>query len=83
MNIFPYTVLVYLSLESPYFTTEPESRILAEVEKTVHIRCQAMGKWGGNKWSWFLPCLPLSLFSKLSIFHDKKQAASEEHDLKR
>ncbi|KAH0631997.1 hypothetical protein JD844_019978 [Phrynosoma platyrhinos] len=27
----------------PYFTTEPESRIVVEVEKTVHIQCQAMG----------------------------------------
>ncbi|XP_053221810.1 protein sidekick-1 isoform X2 [Podarcis raffonei] len=40
----PERAKAFLSiLESPYFTTEPESRILAEVEKTVHIRCQAMG----------------------------------------
>ncbi|XP_053132295.1 protein sidekick-1 isoform X6 [Hemicordylus capensis] len=30
-------------LEPPYFTAEPESQILAEVEKTVCILCQAMG----------------------------------------
>ncbi|XP_070951518.1 protein sidekick-1 isoform X3 [Macaca nemestrina] len=29
--------------EPPYFTAEPESRISAEVEETVDIRCQAMG----------------------------------------
>nr|XP_034986869.1 protein sidekick-1 isoform X2 [Zootoca vivipara] len=40
----PVRAKAFLSiLESPYFTTEPESRILAEVEKTVYIQCQAMG----------------------------------------
>ncbi|XP_034986870.2 protein sidekick-1 isoform X3 [Zootoca vivipara] len=40
----PVRAKAFLSiLESPYFTTEPKSRILAEVEKTVYIQCQAMG----------------------------------------
>ncbi|XP_042293989.1 protein sidekick-1 isoform X3 [Sceloporus undulatus] len=40
----PERAKAFLSiLEPPYFTTEPESRIVAEVEKTVHIQCQAMG----------------------------------------
>ncbi|XP_044088966.1 protein sidekick-1 [Neovison vison] len=30
-------------IEPPYFTAEPESRILAEVEDTVDIVCRAMG----------------------------------------
>jgi len=32
------------SKEPPYFTAEPESMILAEVEKDVDILCQAMGE---------------------------------------
>uniref|UniRef100_A0A8D2IZ62 Sidekick cell adhesion molecule 1 n=1 Tax=Varanus komodoensis TaxID=61221 RepID=A0A8D2IZ62_VARKO len=40
----PERAKAFLSiLEPPYFTVEPDSRILAEVEKTVHLRCQAMG----------------------------------------
>ncbi|XP_014466304.3 protein sidekick-1 isoform X2 [Alligator mississippiensis] len=40
----PARAKAFLSiLEPPYFTAEPESRILAEVEKTVDILCQAMG----------------------------------------
>uniref|UniRef100_A0A671F9A5 Sidekick cell adhesion molecule 1 n=1 Tax=Rhinolophus ferrumequinum TaxID=59479 RepID=A0A671F9A5_RHIFE len=30
-------------IEPPYFTAEPESRILAEVEETVDVVCRAMG----------------------------------------
>lgn len=32
--------------EPPYFTAEPESRILAEVEETVDVVCRAMGECG-------------------------------------
>ncbi|XP_015282694.1 PREDICTED: protein sidekick-1 [Gekko japonicus] len=40
----PERAKAFLSiLEPPYFTAEPESRIVAEVEKTVDILCQAMG----------------------------------------
>ncbi|XP_020658047.3 protein sidekick-1 isoform X2 [Pogona vitticeps] len=42
--IEPERAKAFLSiLEPPYFTTEPESRILAEVEKSVNIQCQGMG----------------------------------------
>ncbi|XP_034525631.1 protein sidekick-1 isoform X2 [Ailuropoda melanoleuca] len=38
------TAEAFLSIiEPPYFTAEPESRMLAEVEDTVDIACQAMG----------------------------------------
>lgn len=41
-----YCLLVcFLFKEPPYFTAEPESRILVEVEETVDIMCRAMGKW--------------------------------------
>uniref|UniRef100_A0A673TFD6 Sidekick cell adhesion molecule 1 n=1 Tax=Suricata suricatta TaxID=37032 RepID=A0A673TFD6_SURSU len=40
----PATAKAFLSIiEPPYFTAEPESRILAEVEETVDIVCRAMG----------------------------------------
>ncbi|XP_077172326.1 protein sidekick-1 isoform X2 [Paroedura picta] len=40
----PERAKAFLSiLETPYFTAEPESRIVAEAEKTVDILCQAMG----------------------------------------
>nr|XP_027812023.1 protein sidekick-1 isoform X1 [Marmota flaviventris] len=40
----PARAKAFLSIiEPPYFTAEPESRILAEVEETVVIACQAMG----------------------------------------
>ncbi|XP_048349553.1 protein sidekick-1 isoform X2 [Sphaerodactylus townsendi] len=40
----PERAKAFLSiLEPPYFTAEPESRIVAEVEKTVEILCQVMG----------------------------------------
>ncbi|XP_069066064.1 protein sidekick-1 [Pleurodeles waltl] len=40
----PARARAFLSItEPPYFTTEPERRILAEVEQTVDIPCQAMG----------------------------------------
>lgn len=57
MNIFKSTpvchfavaLLIYFisfpcSKEPPYFTAEPDSMILAEVEKDVDILCQAMGE---------------------------------------
>uniref|UniRef100_A0A8C0N6R3 Sidekick cell adhesion molecule 1 n=1 Tax=Canis lupus familiaris TaxID=9615 RepID=A0A8C0N6R3_CANLF len=38
------TAKAFLSIiEPPYFTAEPESRILVEVEETVDIVCRAMG----------------------------------------
>ncbi|XP_057170964.1 protein sidekick-1 isoform X2 [Ursus arctos] len=38
------TAEAFLSIiEPPYFTAEPESRMLAEVEDTVDIACRAMG----------------------------------------
>lgn len=37
---------VCLFKEPPYFTAEPESRILAEVEETVDVVCRAMGECG-------------------------------------
>ncbi|KAK2492530.1 hypothetical protein MC885_003332 [Smutsia gigantea] len=40
----PARANAFLSIiEPPYFTAEPESRILAEVEENVDIVCQAMG----------------------------------------
>ncbi|KAF0882889.1 SDK1 protein, partial [Crocuta crocuta] len=40
----PATARAFLSIiEPPYFTAEPESRILVEVEETVDIVCRAMG----------------------------------------
>lgn len=40
-----FTSLCFLCFEEPpYFTAEPESVILAEVEKDVDILCQAMGE---------------------------------------
>nr|XP_006112957.1 protein sidekick-1 isoform X1 [Pelodiscus sinensis]XP_006112958.1 protein sidekick-1 isoform X1 [Pelodiscus sinensis]XP_025034766.1 protein sidekick-1 isoform X1 [Pelodiscus sinensis]XP_025034772.1 protein sidekick-1 isoform X1 [Pelodiscus sinensis]XP_025034774.1 protein sidekick-1 isoform X1 [Pelodiscus sinensis]XP_025034776.1 protein sidekick-1 isoform X1 [Pelodiscus sinensis] len=40
----PARAKAFLSImEPPYFTAEPETRILAEVEKTVDLLCQAMG----------------------------------------
>ncbi|XP_048186046.1 protein sidekick-1 isoform X1 [Perognathus longimembris pacificus] len=40
----PARAKAFLSIiEPPYFTAEPESRILVEVEETVDIACQAMG----------------------------------------
>uniref|UniRef100_A0A8B9QG99 Sidekick cell adhesion molecule 1 n=1 Tax=Apteryx owenii TaxID=8824 RepID=A0A8B9QG99_APTOW len=40
----PARAKAFLSImEPPYFTAEPESRILAEAEKDVDILCQAMG----------------------------------------
>ncbi|XP_058141692.1 protein sidekick-1 isoform X1 [Dasypus novemcinctus] len=40
----PARATAFLSIiEPPYFTAEPESRILAEVEETVDIVCRAMG----------------------------------------
>uniref|UniRef100_A0A8C4MTW3 Sidekick cell adhesion molecule 1 n=1 Tax=Equus asinus TaxID=9793 RepID=A0A8C4MTW3_EQUAS len=40
----PARAKAFLSIiEPPYFTAEPESRILVEVEETVDIVCQAMG----------------------------------------
>lgn len=56
MNIFKSTALFHFAValftfvcfpcskEPPYFTAEPESVILAEVEKDVDILCQAMGE---------------------------------------
>uniref|UniRef100_A0A803TMX5 Sidekick cell adhesion molecule 1 n=1 Tax=Anolis carolinensis TaxID=28377 RepID=A0A803TMX5_ANOCA len=42
--VAPERAKAFLSiLEPPYFTVEPETRIVVEVEKTVHIQCQAMG----------------------------------------
>ena len=32
--------------EPPYFTAEPERRILVDVEETVDIVCRAMGECG-------------------------------------
>lgn len=37
-------LFVFCFEEPPYFTAEPESVILAEVEKDVDILCQAMGE---------------------------------------
>ena len=34
----------FLFKEPPYFTAEPECRILAEVEENVDIVCEAMGE---------------------------------------
>ncbi|XP_045020252.1 protein sidekick-1 isoform X1 [Bubalus bubalis] len=40
----PARAKAFLSIiEPPYFTTEPKSRILAEVEENVDIVCEAMG----------------------------------------
>uniref|UniRef100_A0A8C8SF52 Sidekick cell adhesion molecule 1 n=1 Tax=Pelusios castaneus TaxID=367368 RepID=A0A8C8SF52_9SAUR len=40
----PERAKAFLSImEPPYFTAEPGNRILAEVEKTVDLLCQAMG----------------------------------------
>lgn len=39
-------IFVFLFKEPPYFTAEPESRILVEVEETVDIVCRAMGECG-------------------------------------
>ncbi|XP_006859935.1 PREDICTED: protein sidekick-1-like [Chrysochloris asiatica] len=40
----PVRAKAFLSIiEPPYFTAEPESRILAEVEESVDIVCRAMG----------------------------------------
>ncbi|KFO25348.1 Protein sidekick-1 [Fukomys damarensis] len=40
----PARAKAFLSIiEPPYFTAEPESRILGEVEETVEIACRAMG----------------------------------------
>nr|XP_060642877.1 protein sidekick-1 isoform X2 [Anolis sagrei ordinatus] len=42
--VAPERAKAFLSiLEPPYFTVEPKSRIVVEVEKTVSIPCQAMG----------------------------------------
>lgn len=38
----------FLFKEPPYFTAEPESRILVEVEETVDLACGAMGEWGAG-----------------------------------
>lgn len=40
-----YFVFLFFK-EPPYFTAEPESRILVEVEETVDIVCRAMGECG-------------------------------------
>lgn len=46
-----YLGVVFFSLfkEPPYFTAEPESRILGEVEETVDIPCRAMGEYGQSQ----------------------------------
>lgn len=46
-----YLGAVFFSLfkEPPYFTAEPESRILGEVEETVDIPCRAMGEYGKSQ----------------------------------
>lgn len=47
-----YLGAIFFSLfkEPPYFTAEPESRILGEVEETVDIPCRAMGEYGSTGW---------------------------------
>lgn len=47
-----YLGAIFFSLfkEPPYFTAEPESRILGEVEETVDIPCRAMGEYGSTRW---------------------------------
>uniref|UniRef100_A0A452IWN8 Uncharacterized protein n=1 Tax=Gopherus agassizii TaxID=38772 RepID=A0A452IWN8_9SAUR len=43
-TVEPARAKAFLSImEPPYFTAEPECRILAEVEKTVDLLCQAIG----------------------------------------
>lgn len=40
---------LFLFEEPPYFTAEPESRILGEVEESVDIPCRAMGEYGKHQ----------------------------------
>lgn len=40
---------LFLFKEPPYFTAEPESRILGEVEESVDIPCRAMGEYGKHQ----------------------------------
>ncbi|XP_028913332.1 protein sidekick-1 isoform X2 [Ornithorhynchus anatinus] len=50
----------YLSIiEPPYFTAEPMSRILTEVDKTVDLLCQAMGVPVPNL-EWYKDSVPIS-----------------------
>ncbi|XP_027730561.1 protein sidekick-1 isoform X1 [Vombatus ursinus] len=56
----PARAKAFLSIiEPPYFTAEPESRILAQVEKTVDILCQAMGVPIPNL-EWYKDSVPIS-----------------------
>ncbi|XP_074056656.1 protein sidekick-1 isoform X4 [Macrotis lagotis] len=56
----PARTKAFLSIiEPPYFTAEPESRILAQVEKTVDILCQAMGVPIPNL-EWYKDSVPIS-----------------------
>ncbi|XP_025025150.1 protein sidekick-1 [Python bivittatus] len=58
--IKPERAKAFLSiLEPPYFTAELENRILVEVEKTVHISCQAMGI-PGPILAWYKDAVPIS-----------------------
>lgn len=45
-HLYLGALLFSLFKEPPYFTAEPESRILGEVEETVDIPCRAMGEYG-------------------------------------
>ncbi|EMP30597.1 Protein sidekick-1 [Chelonia mydas] len=52
-TVEPARAKAFLSImEPPYFTAEPESRILAEVEKTVDLLCQAM--------AWYKDSVPIN-----------------------
>ncbi|XP_063127931.1 protein sidekick-1 isoform X2 [Rattus norvegicus] len=56
----PARAKAFLSIiEPPYFTAEPESRILGEVEETVDIPCRAMGVPLPTL-QWYKDAVPLS-----------------------
>nr|XP_015215986.1 PREDICTED: protein sidekick-1 isoform X1 [Lepisosteus oculatus]XP_015215987.1 PREDICTED: protein sidekick-1 isoform X1 [Lepisosteus oculatus] len=46
-------------IESPYFTAEPERKIMGEVEKTINIQCQAQGV-PMPRLEWYKDSVPLN-----------------------
>ncbi|XP_069503689.1 protein sidekick-1 [Ambystoma mexicanum] len=51
-------------IEPPYFTAEPDSRMLAEVEQSVEIPCQAMGVPVPTL-EWYKDSIPISALKNL------------------
>uniref|UniRef100_A0A8D0CKB7 Sidekick cell adhesion molecule 1 n=1 Tax=Scleropages formosus TaxID=113540 RepID=A0A8D0CKB7_SCLFO len=59
-SVRPSEARAFLSImEAPYFTAEPQKKIMGEVDKTIDIQCQAKGM-PAPKLEWYKDSVPLS-----------------------